>query len=932
MSADWYSQDVLYLVRHYDTDLKTGLTTTEALTRARESANNDLILRTERPAWRLCVEQATSAKTLGLLAASATGLAWGVVSGAGGQRVALVLLSLTLLELVFRTAQRLIIGRQLRAVEVGALRAARALRDGEITDIDARDVVAGDILYLQAGDYVPADARVFEAERLRVNEMPLTGISDVSEKRDTVLEGSLSHHEQCNMAFAGTLIVAGSGKAIAVATGKHRAIAQVYGRRHVEPPVTEVLDQLLTTTPKLTLVAALGGCLIAAGLAFLGADAMAELTVAVGLGVAFFAALTPSAAQLAASIVFAQNLRQLGRMGSVVQDVDSVEKLRQVTTLCFDPRGVMTDERMVAHHIFVDGQVYDAGGVTGLFPDPPMDDEQDEVDMVLTDDPGGPPEPAPPPPPPTVDTPPDLYLLFTAAALCAENTSPGEDGWEAMEPLTKQALLGLADDIGVGVGRYGGVLVKAGECPYDSIRRRQSTLFRGRGDGGSLFVIGGGEAILNQCRLMQIHGEEDVLQARQRGRLLQVYEGMCKEATEVIAVAYRKLVYSEDEAENLHALEDELVFLGMISFRDELTAGVREAAEQCSRAGMRLILMSDYEMANVYRLAREAGLLEHRSQMLADEQLRRMEDEDVLPLLDRISVYARLSAEQKARVIRLLQRKGSCVVFVGRQLYDIPALRHADIGIASSRWSVDAAAHEASILVEDVGLASLYGILKFAKEAGQRVRAVTQWALATHVGLATLLLAGLILGRAGLALPTALELNHVLWLELLIFGVPLTFAAHALNLAPSRRWLTPSREGIKGIRWGALTRSGILLGLLGAAAGAYVYWSYGPVPEVAAIAVPVQQVTGVAFLAASLAILLKSVLGDDASVPAFVRMNPSLLAGVGISIAVAALVAVSPLAGVLGAETPVAGVGAHAAQWVIAPALAVVAWFLPVTD
>jgi Ca2+-transporting ATPase len=931
MSAESYSQDILYLVRHYDTDLKTGLTTTEALARARDSANTDLVLRTERPAWRIALEQAACPKTLTLLAISGLGFAFGSAVGIGGPRVALVLLCLTFLDLLFRTTQRVIIGRQLQAVEVGALRTARALRDGEITDVPATDIVAGDVLYLQAGDYVPADARIFEAEHLRVNEMPLTGISDVSEKRDTVLEGALPHHEQTNMVFAGTLIVAGTGQAIAVATGEHRAIAQVYARRHVEPPVTEVLDQLLTTTPKLTLAAAVGGCLIAAALAFLAADV--GVGAAICLGVAFFAALTPSAAQLAASIVFAQNLRQLGRMGSVVQDVDSVEKLRQVTTLCFDPRGVMTDERMVAHHIFVDGLVYDAGGVTGLFPTVPEEDDSEEVDPILTDAPAGPAPDVPEPPSrPPVDTPPDLYLLFTAAALCAENTSPGEDGWEAMEPLTKQALLSLANDIGVGVGRYQGVLAKTGECPYDSIRRRQSALFRGQGDSGSLFVIGSGEAILNQCRLMQIHGEEDVLQARQRGRLLQVYEGMCKEATEVIAVAYRKLVYTDEELENPQALEDELVFLGMISFRDELTVGIRDAVEQCSRAGMRLLLMSDYELANVFRLARDAGLLENRSQMLADEQLRRMEDEDVLPLLDRIHVYARLSGEQKARVIRLLQRKGNCVVFVGRQLYDIPALKQADISIASSRWSVDAAAHEAAILVEDVGLGSLYGILKFAKEAGERVRAVTQWAVATHIGLATLLLAGMILGWTGLSLPTALELNHVLWLELLIFGIPLAFAARALNLAPSRRWLTPSREGIKGIRWVYLAWSGVLLGLLGAAASAYLYWSFGPVPEAAKVTTQVQQITVVAFLAASLAMLLKSVLGDDTPLPAFLRLNPSLLAGIGVSIAAAVVLAASPVAGILGADASAAGEAAGAAQWVIAPALAVVAWFLPVGD
>ncbi|MDA1190802.1 MAG: HAD family hydrolase [Candidatus Poribacteria bacterium] len=927
MPSSWYSQDILYLVRVLKTDLKTGLTTKEAMSRLHQSDNRDLTLYREKPFSFILWDVAKNPKTLPMLVVALAAFAYGFVDSASAFWVAASVFGIIVAETLLRVGQRYLIGEQLRVIERSTRRKARVLRNGETIEIDPQDLVIGDVLRLRAGDYIAADARIYVANRLQINEMPLTGISDLIQKIDAPLEGQLSPQEHTNMVFAGTFVHSGSGNAIVVSTGQERELVKLYSRQFLELPMCEAHDHLARVNPKIAGIAAGIGVVIGGALVALGAAETDAILQGVGMATAVFAALFPTFSELSTAIIFAQSLRQLEAMGAIVQEPEALEKLSLTTTLCFDPQGVITEDRMRLNKVFVDAQMFTEDEILAFFED---DSEPTEArDGILNHDDED--RVARRAAEPAEEAPPDLFLMFLSAAMSVQHTEPGDDGWEAVESLAKRALIDMADSIGVDWRAYETHLNKLADFPYDASRQRQSVLFQSDTDIGNLFVIGSAETVLNRCRMHRLDGREDVLQQRHKDRILAVHDRLALDSTQVLAIAYRKINGDlKDPASSVEKAERELVFLGMVGFDQHVRSDIKETLDHCSRAGLRLILMADNEMSVTFRMARDAGLLTHRSQIMSDDQLHRMNDGDFMPHIDRVSVYSRLRGEQKARVVQMLKRKGSRVAFVGRQLYDIASLRGADVGISPNQWSIDAAAHEAGILVDDVSLENLFGILKFAKDAGRAMRWMVHWVLATHIGMATLMALGALVGMAGFAPAAPLELPQLLFLELLVAAIPLTFAAKSMALVPTRRWLVANRNISTEIRWKQVIRHGVLLGAMALATSAFLYQYLTDKPSVALIA---QYAALVTFAGSSFVFLVKGLVGTDSSPWRFVATNGWLVGGMVVSLGVAAAWIVSPLAGALGGMESAGWVSlSFSVEWLVVVALMVAAWFIPVSE
>lgn len=912
MSSPWYAQDILAIVRALKTDLRTGLTTREAVSRLRDHGNEDVLPFAETPVWRLVGEQLKSLRMVVLFLA-ATGMlvaGWTTIPSAFWTGV-LVFLALVV-DVGLLTVQRVSVQKQLRIVRAGLRRKARVLRNGEVVLMDPQDIVEGDILRVRAGDYIPADARLFAANDLHVNEVSLTGISDLVPKRVEDLSGDLAVSEQTNMLFAGTYVYAGTGSAIVVATGDRRHICRLYAQRTLELPSLPVLEQLGQAVPKLAWLGALGGLVLAALLAQPGG-----LIGALSAGIALFFAIFPAHARLATLVLFAQNLRQLVRMGVSVQEPGALERLSHISTLCFDPQTVLTRNEMTLQSVFVDAALFSGEHIRRLY-------RSSETSVSASSENSGETERIPNP----QEAPPDLYFLFVVAALTALHADAGEEGREALDPRVKAALLDFARMVGVDPGSFRTLLIRVNDLPYDSIRRRQSVLFRTSHDQGFLFTIGSPDVLLNTSRMVRVHDEEDVLQSRQRETLLLVQDHLRSESVQVVGVAYRKVTGDMEAAgQSLARLEENLTFLGMLSFNDPLRTDLRDTFEECSRAGLRLILTCDAEPQAAYRLAREAGLIEHRSQFLTGEQFRIMEDEDLMPASDRVTVYAQLKPEQKARLMEILSRKDNRVAFVGRHLYDIPAMRAADVSIAPGRYSVDAAAHAAGIVVEDTALRNLYGVLKFAKEGGKGLRRALHWILSTHWGLGVAFVLGWLLGLLGLGASSPMGLSQLVWLEVLVFGLPFTFAAKDFRIPESRRWSAVLRSGRAGIQWDQVVSHGLIVALMALLAGGIVYRAApaNPTRELTS-----QFATMTTFSLASLMVLMRGLNDRETSFWTFVRRNRWFAGGVGLSAFVALVIPFTSLGGLFGSPET-AAFSALTPQWIwgVVVVLSAAAWFIP---
>ncbi len=941
--SNWYSQDLFFLQKTLDTNLKTGLTPTEAQRRRGESAaNDDLIFWRPTPFFKAVAEQASNARSLALLILGVAGLLYGL-SQSAALYIGGAVLGLTILEIGMRTAQQIILENHLSWIERGSYRTARAMRGGQTAECFPNEIVPGDVIHLQAGDYVPADARVFESNRLRVNEFPLTGFSDMQEKQIEPLESGVSpsrHSDQTNMVFAGTFVHAGSGKAAVVATGADRAICKKYARQTIQLPKSESSARLERIAPYLTWTGGIGGVVLMFALIALGTDVL----TAAAAGAALFAAAAPGYGAIASAIVFTQGMRQLRSMDdawTIVQKPEALEKMSGATALCFDPKGVLTYDKMSPQQVLVDGQIYDIEAIRQMF-----QEEQDAEEAPLDD-----PAPAPAAEPneeeeeptgkeadisdqeeeaPTYEKPQDMYMLLLAASLCAKHSAPGEEGVAGVDPLTLEALYELNDIVGLPIDRYDKSLVKKRETPYNSETKWQRVVFE-KPDGKYVeFIIGRSPQLIELCRLTRMHGEVVVLPTGQREYLQGVNHYFQSDYMQTLTVAYRDINDLDEMADAPERMNQNIIFLGMLCFHNEPREDIQKVIQRCRDDGLRLMVMSDGEISHVESMARHAGLLSNSQQSLSGEAIQRMEDEELMLRLDDAVVCAQMPSEQKARVIQMLQQKDQRVAFLGSQLADIPAMEAADIGLAPYDGSADALAHEAGALTLDSSLGGLYNLLKFAKNAGRRVAWTASWTLSVHIGLAAMLIASYVLFEMGkqwtlpIEVPEPLSLGAILWTQLLALGYPLTAMARSVNLTPSRRRILANQLDQRILQWRSIIWQGLSLGVIGFFIG-LLFCEFSEASDAHKSALYGALLI---FLCSALVMLTRGLAGIDTSRIAFFRANGGLLLVFAFAVAVAVIAMTTPALGWIDGSAPGARAGvSFPSEWWIGAILAAVSWF-----
>ena len=910
--SNWYSQDLFFLQKTLDTNLKTGLTPTEAQRRRGESAaNDDLIFWRPTPFFKAAAEQASNPRSLALLFLGIAGLLYGL-SESAALYIGGAVLGLTLIEIGMRTAQRSILENHLSWVERGSYRTARAMRGGQMAECFPNEIVPGDVIHLQAGDYVPADARVFESNRLRVNEFPLTGFSDMQEKQIEPLEGSVSpsrHSDQTNMVFAGTFVHAGSGKAAVVAIGADRAICKKYARQTIQLPKSESSARIERITPYLTWTGGIGGVLLTAALLALGENVLS----AVAAGAALFAAAAPGYGAVASAIVFTQGMRQLRSMDdawTIVQKPEALEKMSGATALCFDPKGVLTYDKMSPQQVLVDGQIYDVETIKQMFqeeldvedapPDEPVPAPAEEPDQNEEEPNGGEAEEfnqeeEQPEQEPTHEKPQDMYMLLLAASLCAKHSTPGDEGVTGVDPLTLDALYELNEIVGLQIDRYDKSLSKKRETSYNSETKWQRVVFE-KPDGAYVeFIIGRSPQLIELCRLTRMHGEVVVLPTGQREYLKGVNNYFQSEYMQTLTIAYRDIDDLGGLADAPERMNQNIIFLGMLCFHNEPREDIQKVIQRCRDDGLRLMVMSDGEISHVESMARQAGLLSNSQQSLSGEAIQQMEDDELMLRLDDAVVCAQLPSEQKARIIQTLQRKDQCVAFLGSQLADIPALEAADIGLAPYDGSADALAHEAGALTLDSSLGGLYNLLKFAKNAGRRVAWTASWTLSVHIGLAAMLIFSYVLFEIDknwtlpmdVPAPEPPSLGAILWTQLLALGYPLTVIARRVNLTPSRRRILANQLDQRMLQWRPIMWQGIYL----AATGFFVSLLFCKSADMQKSALYGGLLI---FLCCALVMLTRGLAGIDTSRIAFFRANGGLLVAFGFAVVIAVGVMTTP--------------------------------------
>ena len=744
-----------------------------------------------------------------------------------------------------------------RAVEaLGRLEARRAtvIRDGVPQEIDARAVVPGDVLVVEEGQAIPADARLLAGAELRVVEGSLTGESvPVTKREDADIDARASLPDRANMLHAGTTVAAGRGRAIVTATGGSTELGRIG---------TLVNATLVERTPLERRLDALGRHLVWAALAVgfltsvLAWWQQMPFAVVIQTGIALAVAAVPEGLPAVATITLALGVRRMARRRALVRRLPSVETLGSVTVICTDKTGTLTAAAMevtslrtATREITVTGCGYAPEGAFVV----------EGRDILAAEDP-------------------DLLAMLRVCALANRaDAVRTQTGWIARGDPTEAALVVVARKAGVERTDLVSSLPEVGEVPFSSRRQLMATFHRD-GTRTVAFVKGAPQRVLDLCGFVLTNGSARPMSAGERLSLLDANRQMALAGRRVLALAFGDVAVAEEAALT------NLVFAGLAGMHDPPAPGVKEAIRTFGAAGVRTVMITGDQSGTAMAIARELGLASADSLALEGSEIDRLSDEALAGRLRDASVFSRVSPEAKLRVVSGYQRNGEIVAMLGDGVNDAAALKKADVGVTMGGRGTDAAREAAAVVLQDDRFETIGVAIEEGRVVFDNIRKFVFYLFSCNLAEIVVLLGA---GLAGM--PPPLLPIQILWLNL----VTDTFPALALAAEPAvddvmRR---PPRDPRSDILSPAFMRSTAFYGVLIATPVFLVMWWS------AAASVPRDRAMTMSFMVLSLAQLLH--LGnarDDRPVvrPRRVIANLAALIAVAFSLALQVITVLSP--------------------------------------
>ncbi len=732
-----------------------GLTAAEAATRLRRWGPNQIAIARDVPLWRLVLAQLRSAVAWLLLFAI-------VLSLAAAEGVDAVAISIVLL-------LNVAIGVSMEAGAHRALRALRDLetpraivaRDGVVREIEARDLVPGDVVVLDEGRAVPADARVLEAVELRTAEAALTGESvPVAKVPHLAVPADTPLPDQRTMAFMGTTVVSGSGRAVVVATGARTELGRIgalVGRiRGTRTALERKLDalggQLALAAGTLALV------VVALGLAR-GAP-VGEL---VRLGIALAVATVPEGLPVVATIALAVGVHRMARRRVLVRHLPSVEGLGSTTVVCSDKTGTLTTGAMTVTRLWLPGREIEVSG-SGWEPRGAFTASGRRVDP---------------------DADPGVGALLRAAALASRASIEERNGlWHAVGDPTDAALIVAARKAGIERNLLLGEAPVAWEVPFSSDRMLSASAHRHR-HGGRLYVKGSPRAVLAHCRSAHTERGAVALDPRLRQDVLDANESLSARGLRVLAIATGVAGVARE-------VPDDLTLDGLVAMTDPPAAGVASAIGALRTAGVRVVMVTGDQRRTAEAIARELGMSVAGDESVDARELAAMPDDVLAVRLSSVAVFSRVSPEDKLRIVEGFQRRGELVAVLGDGVNDAAALRRADIGVAMGRRGTAVAREAADIVLEDDRFASIVSALEEGRVIFDNLRKFIYYLVSCNLAE---MLCLVVLPLVGL--PVSFTPLQLLWLNLVTDTLPaLALAAEPADPVVMRRPPRPPRRPI----------------------------------------------------------------------------------------------------------------------------------------
>ena len=797
-------------------DPARGLTAAEARARLLQYGPNELKGAPETPWWKRLLEQFENFLVIILLVATVISMAEWLLQEPRESALpyeAIVILAIVVLNALLGFVQESRAEKSVRALMALAAPEATVVRDGERQRIATRDIVPGDILLVEAGDKIPADARVIEEANLRTDEAPLTGESMPVTKDARAIDGDVSIGDRRNMLYSGTVVTSGRGRAVIVATGMATEVGRIAGLLEAAQKDPTPLQQELDRTGRRLSAVMLAICAVvfAAGVATTPAVTLNAILILFLFAVALAVAAIPEALPAIVTVGLSLGVRRMAAAHAIVRKLPAVETLGAATVICSDKTGTLTRNEMTVRAIATAGTLIEVGG-NGYFPEgeftvdgAPLDQKPHIRDAV--------------------------GKTLQAAALANDAALSQSDGrWRVQGDPTEGALIVAARKLGITEAETAG-FPRVAEIPFTSERKRHTTVHcdPDRPDQLRVFVKGAPEILLGRCRQMWEDGKAVPLGDDRRADLARRNDALAAQALRTLAIAARTVpitalgldpqAVSEQRMSDIDlpdGIEDDLVLLGFVGMIDPPRPEVKAAVATAKRAQIRTVMITGDHPATAEAIARELEIFEPGARLVIGSELRTMDDAALDAIVEQVRVFARVDPEHKLRIVEALQRKGHIVAMTGDGINDAPALKTANIGVARGITGTDVSKEAADMVLTDDNFASIVKAIEEGRGIYDNIQKYLIYLLSTNSGELLTMFAGVMLAGAlglvsadgGLFLP--LLAAQLLWINLITDGPP----ALALGVDPKDRnvMMRPPRRRGSGV---LLTEDWIRLACVG---------------------------------------------------------------------------------------------------------------------
>ena len=718
-----------------------------------------------------------------------------IVSGLMSEWVdCIAILSIVVLNGLIGFYQEFSAERSLAALRRMTSPRARVRRDGRSISLPAALVVPGDLLEIEAGDLVPADARVLEAAALKTVEAALTGESEAVEKAAARLEREDAPlgDRRC-MVFMGTSVAMGKGLALVVETGMRTEIGRIADLLTTAGADTTPLQQRLHSFGRVLVAASLGIVALIFGLGLLRGIPMLELFLT---SVSLAVAAVPEGLPAVVTVALAVGVQRMASRRALVRKLHAVETLGAANVICTDKTGTLTVGEMTVRALWAGGTTYDVSG-EGYGPEGSIRAEGASADAERTG---------------------ALRELMITFVGCNGASLTKQDGaWKVIGDPTEGALLTASAKLGLSSVDVERELSQVAEIPFDSDRKRM-TVLRRRADGGLVALTKGApDVLLSLCTRIRDSAGVRTMTDEDRSKVLARNAALAGRTLRVLAAASRDVEPGCDPS-SVGSVERDLVFLGLAGMYDPPRPEAKSAVALARSAGIRVVMITGDHPHTALAVARELGIAKGEDSALSGSELESLADAALSERVERVAVYARVTAAHKLRIVRAWKAHGGVVAMTGDGVNDAPAIKGADIGIAMGRSGTEVTKEASDMVITDDNFASIVAAVEEGRGIYDNIKKTMQYLLAGNIGELLLMTACVVIG-----LPMPLLPIQLLWINLVTDGLPaLCLATDPIDAAVMQRRPRRREEKLTDRRFvGLMIATGLLTS--GVALAVYLY-------------------------------------------------------------------------------------------------------------